>query len=304
MTFVAPDGATPSAAWLEGPAAADAPAEVRVVYDEIAAYLRVPYLGPFWRALAWEPRTLARIWAALRPLLASRAFEREAAALRRAALIEPLVEMPSHQAFKGDLVRVEIDYDLRMQIANYNATVHYALGKTLLAATWLERRVLANGRARTQAGAALEGETIPVGIAPGAVAVPPLAPHELRGRVVVLLDEIARAHGHPFADEYFRALARLPDYLNAAWNAIRPVVRDEPYDERGRELVALATAAVARLPGAPVEVQPLDNHDVQRLRAVTRYFAGRHLPDTLIDVALIKGLTDGPEQAQVSVYDL
>jgi hypothetical protein len=209
--------------------------------------------------------------------------------------------MPSHQAFKADMVRSEIDFEMRDRIGNYNAAVHYALPKTLLVAAWLLRPPAA------ASPAAVAGEDeIPLGVAPGAVAVPPAPPEEVRGRLAELLEEIPRAHGHPIADEYFRAIGRLTDYLNAAWNALKPIVRDEPYDERARELVRRADAALARLPSHPSDALPYaeDSEDSARLRSVLAYFAERHLPDLLIDVAIVKGLTDGPERAQVSPFDV
>jgi hypothetical protein len=287
----------PDPAWLDGPLPPEAPAELAATYGEIAAHLRVPFLGPFWRALAWDAETFRRIWAAVAPVMRTRAFEREAAALRDRALIVEAVTMPSHQAFKGDLVRSEIDFEMRGRIANYNAAVHYALPKTLLVATWLLNPPVA------AADAAAAGE-IPVGIAPGAVAVPPAPPEQVRARLAELLDEIPRAHGHAITDEYFRAIGRLTDYLNAAWNAIKPVVRDEPYDERARELIRLAEAALARLPARPADLAgfPDGSEEAERLRRALAYYAQRHLPDLLLDVAMIKGLTDGPERAQESPF--
>ena len=298
MTMNTGDG-TPPAEWLDGPAPPAVSGAVAALYAEIAATLRMPFLVPFWRPLAWEPESFARLWSAVRPLLVRRDVEQEAAALRRAALIEEAVTMPSHQAFKGDLVRSEIDYEMRERIANYNAAVHYALPKTLLVATWLL------APPSDGASGAAPGDEIPTGIAPGAVAVTPAPPEQVRGRLADLLEEIPRAHGHPIADEYFRAIGRLTDYLNAAWNAIQPIVRDEPYDARGRELVQLAEAAIARLPGAGAPPPFSDDPAATaRFRSIATYFARRHLPDLLIDVAMIKGLTDGPERAQLSPFDL
>lgn len=283
----------PPAEWLDGPLAPDAPAELAALYDEVAAHLRVPYLGPFWRALAYDQQRFTTIWQALKPLIATRAFEREAAALRRAALIEEAVTMPSHQAFKADMVRAEIDFEMRDRISNYNAAVHYALPKTLLVATWL----LAPSEERATPPTS-EAE-IPTGIAPGAVAVPPAPPQQIRGRLAELLDEIPRAHQHPIADEYFRAIGRMTDYLNAAWNALKPIVRDEPYDDRARDLNRRAEAALTLLPPKPRAIAGLLDQDAAaRDRAVLTYFARRHLPDILIDIAIVKGLTDGPDRAQ------
>jgi len=300
MTANGPTPDPPPTAWLDGPAAGEAAPAISAYYDDVAAHLRVPFLGPFWRSLTFEPSLVESLWAALSALLSTRAFEREAVALRRAALIDEAVTMPSHQAFKADLVRAEVDFEMRERIGNYNAAVHYALPKTLLAATWLETSPV------TSSAPPAPSEALPPGVAAGAVAVTPLPPQARRGRVAELLEEIPRVHGHQLTDEYFLALGRLPDYLNAAWNAIRPIVRDEPYNERVGGIVDLAVAGVARLPAPPVGFhENLARHaEAARLRAVLAYFSHRHLPDILLDVAIIKGLTDGPERAQWSPFDL
>jgi hypothetical protein len=123
--------------------------------------------------------------------------------------------------------------------------------------------------------------------------------------VAELLEAVRAGHRRPFVDEYFRGIARAPDYLAAAWNALSPIVRDEAYDEHGAALARAASEAAARLPG-PASVPPaLAQADPSgaRLRTVVDYFLRRHLPDTLIDLSLIKALTDGPEAARRSAYD-
>lgn len=289
----------PPAEWLEGPVVAEAAPQVATVYREVADHLRVPYLGPFWRALAWDADAFGRIWAALSPALASDAFEREAAALRRAALIDEAASMSSHQAFRGDLARAEIDFDMRDKIANYNAAVHYALAKNLLAAALLLR--LLDG---ADAGPPTGGAGAPFGVAPAAVFVPPVPLEQARGRVAELFAEIAPAHHQPVLDEYYRAIARAGDYLNAAWNAIRPVVGDPYYDERAAALAAAAATAAARLPAKAGADLALNDAGEARLRTVLGYFAGRHLPTMLIDLSLIRALTDGPEHVEPSPYDV
>jgi hypothetical protein len=278
---------TPPAEWLEGPSNAAASPGVAAIYDDIAAHLRVPFLGSMWRALALEPEVLAVAWQRVAPVMPTRAFEDEAEALRRTALIEEAVGMPSHQAFKADLVRAEIDFEMRERISNYNHAVEYGLARTLLAAAWLSEP-------HPVGDTPPDSDTLPIGVAPGAVAVPPLTPAEVRGRAAELLVEIPRAHGHPIADEYFRALGRIPDYLGAAWNPIKPVVRDPEYDARGVQLAARAREAARRLPGATATLTPEPR---ERFAAVLGYFVERHLPDVLLDAAMIKAITDGPDQA-------
>jgi hypothetical protein len=82
-------------------------------------------------------------------------------------------------------------------------------------------------------------------------------------------------------------------------------VRDPEYDTRGRHLVRLAAAAVRSLPH-PVAFSVLDLEPAQRreLGVLFRRFRDSILPDTLIDAAIVKALTDGPDQALSNPYAL
>ena len=54
---------------------ADAPAEVRAVYDDIKAARGVPDVNNFWKALAVHPPTLARTWDSLKQVMAPGALD-------------------------------------------------------------------------------------------------------------------------------------------------------------------------------------------------------------------------------------
>lgn len=54
---------------------ADAPPEVRAVYDEIKAARGVPDVNNFWKALAHHPATLRRTWDSLREVMAAGALD-------------------------------------------------------------------------------------------------------------------------------------------------------------------------------------------------------------------------------------
>ncbi|MGG5819137.1 carboxymuconolactone decarboxylase family protein [Falsiroseomonas sp. HW251] len=54
---------------------ADAPAEVRAVYDAIKAARGVPDVNNFWKALAVHPPTLKRIWESLSAVMAPGALD-------------------------------------------------------------------------------------------------------------------------------------------------------------------------------------------------------------------------------------
>lgn len=54
---------------------AEAPPEVRAVYDAIKAARGVPDVNNFWKALAVHPPTLARSWESLREVMAPGALD-------------------------------------------------------------------------------------------------------------------------------------------------------------------------------------------------------------------------------------
>ena len=54
---------------------ADAPAEVRAVYDEIMKARGVDWINNFWKALANDPRELRRVWENVRQVMAPGALD-------------------------------------------------------------------------------------------------------------------------------------------------------------------------------------------------------------------------------------
>ena len=54
---------------------ADAPPEVRAVYDDIMKTRGVDWINNFWKALASDPRELARIWHTVKQVMAPGALD-------------------------------------------------------------------------------------------------------------------------------------------------------------------------------------------------------------------------------------
>jgi AhpD family alkylhydroperoxidase len=54
---------------------ADAPAEVRAVYDDIMATRKTDYINNFWKALAHDPATLKRTWESIKQIMAPGALD-------------------------------------------------------------------------------------------------------------------------------------------------------------------------------------------------------------------------------------
>ncbi len=54
---------------------ADAPAEVRAVFDDIKATRNVPDVNNFWKYLAHDPKTLRRTWESIKEVMAPGALD-------------------------------------------------------------------------------------------------------------------------------------------------------------------------------------------------------------------------------------
>lgn len=54
---------------------ADAPPEVRAVYDDIMATRRIDWINNFWKALAHDPATLERTWSSVKQIMAPSALD-------------------------------------------------------------------------------------------------------------------------------------------------------------------------------------------------------------------------------------
>ena len=54
---------------------ADAPPEVRAVYDDIMATRKVDWINSFWKALAHDPATLRRTWESIKQIMAPGALD-------------------------------------------------------------------------------------------------------------------------------------------------------------------------------------------------------------------------------------
>ncbi len=206
--------------------------------------------------------------------------------------------MPSHKAFRGDLVRAEIDAELRQRIEHFNATSQTRVARLLVLAAAMREGV--SGRASAPARKA-EADAQAGSIA--GVLVPPLRPAERQGKAAEVLGRIETEHGLPFLDDYYLCLARIPDYLSAAWNALRPLVGDPAYLELGKRLTLRAAAGAGADPVATAASQALEACALPDQAAIVgqlNAWVEKVLPETLVDIALIKALTSGPGKATSS----
>jgi len=270
------------------------------IFEQIPAAVGVPGVHQLWRRLANYPAFLTSAWPGVAASLRSTDLEDCAARLRAGAFIVEAVGMPSHKAFRGDLVRAEIGADLREKIEHFNDLSQASLSRLVVVAVAARHPRGGEQGAASQRGDTVNSQAGSRGLSVDAVYVPPLRDGEAVGKTRELLERVEREHVLPFLDDYYRSLARIPDFLSAAWNAIRPVVGDPFYLDRAAELLRMAGETASELPAgaaAATALEAMDAGQAQLVRETLDLYAQQVLPQTLIDVTLIKALTSGPQHA-------
>lgn len=271
-----------------------ASAEVQAIFARSRDVLRVPYVDQLWRVLAADPALLIAAWRRTGTALGTRAAERAADALRREAVIPEALSLPSHKAFRGDMSRAEIGADDRAKISNFTMAAHYLLPKLLLAAALLAEEP--GAAPATPADAAGEAG-LPRGVIAELPLVFPVDPGEVFGEAVELFREIRERHGYTALSDYTRTIVRAGDFLRIAWNALRPIVGDPEYYARAAAVAARARELAAALPKVGGPTTSLSEAQRARLGRIARFYLERLLPEALVELTVIKGLTDGPDGA-------
>ena len=265
---------------------------VQAVYDDVQGRLRVPFVNFIFRVLANYPEYLEFAWDRISPYLLTRQFEQTADELRALALPEAISERSSVEWDSlGDLDRIRMFTD----------TIHYVLPKLLLAATAFDEGLGGASGVSADEG----GEQVEPGVAEGTSAVPMVSPDEADIRLRTLFGQIKDRHGHPNVASYYRGLANWPDFLETVWEELDSVVDSGPVEERKLDLQRHAKGVVGlmALPNREEVVGlGLEEEDIRDLRAVLAVFRFRVIPDTFVEVALIKAFLDGPDAALKSRF--
>ena len=270
----------------------EASEEIATIYETVQTRLRVPFVNFIFRVLANYPSYLSFAWNKIEPHLLTTRFEEAADALRGRALLEPVPVLE-----RVDLTALG---DLK-QIRGFTDTIHYALPKLLLVVSALDEGL---GGETGIADEAPEAGVQP-SVAEGTMSLPMVTTAEATGRLKELFEEIRERHGHPDVASYYRGVARWPEFLEAVWERIGPLVGTALYKERKRDLLEAARSVVLELPlpsNGEVGQRSVTEEQVEELRAVLAVFRFRVISDTFLEVSLIKALLDGSESARYSRF--
>jgi len=283
---------------------ADATGELKAVYDDIQATLRVPWVAFACRVLATFPAFLPRAWKTARGHFTTRYAERGADAIRANAVLagapppDPRSRL-SQLGWSEEQLR-----ELLLAIDAYN----YGNPKYLLLVTaWSEAF-----QGRHPAGNPLsadEAAPIPYGRPPGMEPLHLVDPDTADPTVLALFERIKAMHFHHGPSSDYRTLAQWPDYLSIALDeAIAPVVRTPEYDLRARDLIVMARQWARNLPGpAGIDrsmlVDACAPHEIAGLTGLL-FMYQRFIADITIDVIRLKQAFDGETAAAASPFPL
>lgn len=261
------------------------------VYEDIRARLRVPFVNFLFRTLANYPNYLQLAWGRISPHLLSEDFERAADDLRIRALIEPVPEGPNVDWMEPE--------DLR-SVRDFTDTILYALPKLLLTATAFDE-----GLGGASGFTPSVRQSVEPGVAEGTFVLPMVSSEEADSELASLFGRIRECHGHPDVASYYRGLGNWPGLLQGLWTGLEPLVGTEPYKERKQALLEQSREVSAGMPLTHVDkvtALGLDEGDIRDLRSILAVFRFRIIPDTFLDVSIIKAMLDGRKAALSSRF--
>ena len=270
--------------------------QIKPIYEDIKSTLRVPIVNLIFRTLANYPDYLEQLWKHFSPSLRSNSFEQEADNLREKALLEPVPNSSN-----TDWEKLE---DLE-KLRAFNDTIFYVLPKLLLITTAFDEttfRTIREQRGHSTAATGDETQEIPQGVAEGTAKVEMVDPEKAQERVKNCFKSIKEQHGHPLVSSYFRGLGNWPDFLEEAWNKIKPLVGSAEYNKLRDFLSEQALNGLRRLPLTQAPKARLNEQQLEEVGAILTAFRYKFIPEMLIDAALIKALLDGPEEAYTSRF--
>jgi hypothetical protein len=268
--------------------------QIRPIYEDIQRTLRVPLVNLIFRTLANYPDYFEHMWKGLSPAFRTKAFEREAGAIRGKALLE---EVPHSSEVNWESLG-EMD-----QLRAFNDTISYVLPKLLLVTTLFYETSFGKMREEdVEHISANDFSEIPLGIAEGTAKVQMVNPEKASERVRNLFTSIKEAHGHPLVSSYYRGVANWPDFLEEAWSRIKPLVGSSAYEERKQELIEQAIAGIRNLPVPKIEKPGMKEEQSAEIKLILSAFQHKFIPEMLLDLALIKAMLDGTEAAASSRF--
>ena len=271
-----------------GVSESEATGKTAAIFADIKSTLRVPIVSLMFRILARYPDYLQVAWQELKPNAQTLYFEQQADEIRRYAVeaVRSLGQSPELPEAASSVLRI----------------FHYVNPKLLLAIGAL-RSATSGQLPRLQALSPDLKRQIQPGIPAEAGNVDLVALESASPETTAVFDDIRRTLDLPVVNSQYLALAQWPDYLRAAWQALKPVTESPDYPRIERTLLQYVDQTISALPYR-MTITPhalrqsgLSESDLDGIHAALRMFHAA-LPGMVAGTAFLSVGAFGHEAAE------
>jgi hypothetical protein len=281
----------------------EATGELRTVYDDIHATLRVPWVAFAIRVMSQFPAFVPSAWAALKPNIATRYAEDTADMIREASIVPgppPPDPRPALIAAGWSTQKID-ELHAALDALNYGNPKYL-----VLITAWNEAW---HGRDAGGRGAPLSGrdaEILPYGLPAGVSNFHLVDPDTASVPVQTQLARVRDLFLHHGPASDYRVLAAWPDYLEMAATSLEPVALTAEFDETARKIRKIARdrnkgfSTVAGVSRTDM-VDKLTPMEIAGLTGLL-FMYNRFIPDITIAIIRLKQAFDGADSAKANKF--
>lgn len=259
----------------------EAGGETERVYHEIKQSLRVSGINLNFRTWAGYEKFFPVMWDRMRPVAETRAFETAADQIR-AASVKAAATLGAIDAKNN----VRLGESQRYQIKKALELYHY-INPKLLILTAKVRQELAGetNQAETPEPGA---ERIERGVPARMYPMEMVASEPDDERLAAVFEDIKATLELSSINSDYRTLGLWPDYLEAIWSELKPIVQTDAYQSASDELRETARRLAAGLPAIRLAKKDIEalGEDADEILQTTEKFE-KLLPSLIINVSLI-----------------
>lgn len=272
--------------------------ELREVYDDIHATLRVPWVAFAIRVMSQFPAFVPAAWHALKPSIATQYAERGADLIRQASILpgaappDPRPELRSNGWSEEQIA----DLQLTLDALNYG-NPKYLLLITAWNEAWNDRNAGGLGGG-VEALNGVDAEELPYGLPSGITKFNLVDPDSASQDVQHSFQRVKDLFLHHGPASDYRTLAAWPDYLDLAIeHALAPVALSAEFEETSRRIRSIARQHIQRFPS----VSGVGRHEMSSAMSPTEiagltgllFMYNRFIPDITISIIRLKQAFEG-----------
>lgn len=277
--------------------------ELRSVYEDIHATLRLPWVAFGIRVLSTFPAFVPLAWRALKPNMTTLYAERAADEVRRASIVpggSPPDPRPTLRELGWDDDRIAA-LNRALDALNYG-NPKYLLLMTAWNEAFHDRVAGGDGELSEQ-----DATQIPSGLPNGVDKFHLVDPDTASREVQELLRRVKDAQLHHAPASDWRVLAAWPDYLKLALeDSLAPVLQTRAYDETSWQIREIARERVRGFPrqGGVSRRELAHDCSPSEIAGLTGllFMYQRFISDITVSVIRLKQAFEGPESASESKF--